>query len=89
MEEKKQMSLEEKIKIMDDLIADEQEALDGYHKAIDKLKSCTNSQALDELGRIYREETNHIAVLEKIKKSMEKGVLGDFEADRLYGYPIY
>lgn len=58
------------IKIIDDLIADEQEAIEQYNEAINEFKD--SSRIVSDLGMIYQEETRHIANLNALKKMIEE-----------------
>ena len=58
------------IKIIDDLIADEQEAIEQYNEAINEFKD--SSRIVSDLGMIYQEENRHIANLNALKKMIEE-----------------
>lgn len=89
MEKENKLELDDKIKIIDKLIADEQEAIDEYNKAIDKLKGNVCPRVLEDLGFIYNDEVHHIAKLEEIKKKMQNNSLGDTYADEVFGMERY
>lgn len=89
MEKENKLELDEKINIIDKLIADEQEAIDEYNKAIDKLKGNVCPRVLEDLGFIYNDEVHHIAKLEEIKKKMQNQSLGDTYADEVFGMERY
>ena len=64
------MTKEKMIKIIDALIADEQEAIEQYNKAINDFKD--SSRLVSDLGMIYQEETRHISNLNALKKMIEE-----------------
>lgn len=57
------------------LIADEEEAIDGYNKAIEILKDKMTNEQFDEIYRtlnhIIDEEKEHIEELNKLKQDVE------------------
>ena len=53
--------------IVDALIADEKEAIDGYQKAIDDPK--TNKKRIPMYNKIIDQEKQHIAMLEASKEN--------------------
>lgn len=83
--EEKKLETEDKIALIDDLIKDEQEAIDEYNKAIEKIKGNCAPYVLETLGRIYQEEVSHISTLESIKKKIQNYGLGDTYADEVFG----
>lgn len=64
------MTKEKMIKVIDALIADEQEAIEQYNKAINDFKD--SSRLVSDLGMIYQEETRHISNLNALKKMIEE-----------------
>ena len=82
--ENEKMTMEDKIKIIDDLIEDEQEAIDQYNKAVDKLKGNICPKVLEMLGSIYQDEVRHIAMLENVKEQIKNYGLGNTYADEAF-----
>lgn len=80
------MTKEKMIKIIDDLIADELEAIEKYNAAIEKLND--SPRIVEELGVIYQEETRHIRMLNQIKSAIEGHDRIVMEASRLYGFEM-
>lgn len=77
------MTKEKMIKIIDDLIKDEMEAIEKYNSAIEKMND--SSRIVSELGVIYQEETRHIRMLNDLKTCIENHDKVAMEASRLYG----
>ena len=77
------MTKEKMIKLIDDLIKDELEAIEKYNDAIDKLSD--SARIVSELGVIYQEETRHIRMLNELKSCIENHDRIAMEASRLYG----
>lgn len=77
------MTKEKMIKIIDDLIKDELEAIEKYNDAIDKLSD--SPRIVEDLGIIYQEETRHIRMLNQMKSAIENHDRVAMEASRLYG----
>lgn len=84
--EEKKLGVEEVIDIIDNLIKDEQEAIDEYNKAIEKLKGFCHPCELEELGHIYQEEVRHISSLETMKKKIQNYGLGDPYVNEAFGF---
>lgn len=63
------MTKEKMLKNIDELIEDEKEAIEQYHKAIQKMSD--SPRIVSILGRIYEEETRHITELNELRKCIE------------------
>ena len=88
--EKEKMSMEDKVKVIDDLIEARKDLYDKYMKAIDKLgeevPSCILSDLTHEAAYFLNED------LKRIKKQILEQSLGDEYADLAFGVaesPIY
>ncbi len=78
------MTKEQILNIIDDLIKDEIEAIDGYHKAIDKMSD--SPRAVSLFGRIYDEETRHITDLQELRQAVEnhEDFMAEIERNKLF-----
>ncbi len=78
------MTKQQILNIIDDLIKDEIEAIDGYHKAIDKMSD--SPRAVSLFGHIYDEETHHITELQELRKAVEnhEEVMAELERNKLF-----
>ena len=63
------MTKDKALKIIKNLIDDEKEALENYHKAI--MEFSDSSRLIDELKVIYDEESEHLSRLDRITKDIE------------------
>lgn len=78
------MTKQQILDIIDDLIKDEIEAIDGYHKAIDKMSD--SPRAVSLFGHIYDEETRHITDLQELRKAVEnhEEFMAEIERNKLF-----
>lgn len=78
------MTKQQILNIIDDLIKDELEAIDGYHKAIDKMSD--SPRAVSLFGHIYDEETRHITDLQELRKAVEnhEEFMAEIERNKLF-----
>ena len=79
------MKKQEMLDYIDKLIEDEIEAIDGYHKGIEKMQD--SSRVVDLFGRIYNDETRHLTDLQDLKKAVEQHeeVMESIEMQRMFG----
>lgn len=74
---------EKAVKIIEKLIADEVEAIEGYHEAIEELKKgCP--RYIEAFARIYSEEVRHMSELEMMLKDIKVEVEED-DPMRVFG----
>lgn len=85
------------IEVIDKLIADEQEAIDGYHDAITQFKDFDKcNDIISGLSEIYNEEVRHISYLNDMKKRInmkeqfsEFSQVYDISSDSIISIPPY
>lgn len=76
------MKKEEMIKIIDKLIDDEKEAIEGYQSAISK---CVDSSHIVEMfSRLSAEEARHLADLEVLKERVKNYDSNAMKAAKLF-----
>lgn len=85
MEEKKKMTKEEQIKIIDDLIESQKKIQEQYNKAIKELDDSVCPRILEDLGYGYNNCIQKIADLERMKDSITNRGLGNDYANRAFG----
>ena len=78
------MTKQQILDLIDDLIKDEIEAMNGYHKAIDKMQDSPRAFAL--FGRIYDEEVRHTADLKDLRTAVEnhEDFMAEVERNKLF-----
>lgn len=85
----KEIDLEERIKILSELIDAEKKLSDSYNDAIQKLSSNLRPDMLEDLGFIYENKVRNLARLQAIKARLENRGLGDPYADEAFGILRY
>ncbi len=85
MEEKKKMTKEDQIKIIDDLIDGQKKIQDKYNKAINDLGDSVCPVILENLGYHISECVRRIADLERAKDSILNQGLGNEYAENAFG----
>ena len=78
------MTKQQILDLIDDLIKDEIEAVDGYHKAIEKMSD--SPRAVSLFGQIYNDETRHITDLQSLKQAVEnhEDSMAEIEHNKLF-----
>lgn len=79
------MKKQEMLDYLDKLIEDEIEAIDGYHKGIEKMQD--SPRIVDMFGSIYNDETRHLTQLQDLKKAVERHeeVMQSIEMQKMFG----
>lgn len=79
------MKKQEMLDYLDKLIEDEIEAIDGYHKGIEKMQD--SPRIVDLFGGIYNDETRHLTQLQDLKKAVERHeeVMQSIEMQKMFG----
>lgn len=85
MEEKKKMTKEEQIKIIDDLIDDQKKVQENINKAIKDLGDGVCPRILEDLGYQYSNVVRSISELEKMKDAILNQGLGNEYAEAAFG----
>jgi len=85
MEEKKKMTKEEQIKVIDDLIEGQKKLQDSYGKAIKDLDDSVCPSILEDLGYQMGECVRRIADLERMKDKILNQGLGNEYAEQAFG----
>ena len=85
MEEKKKMSKEEQIKIIDDLIDSHKKMQEEYNKSIKEFGDSVCPGVLEDLGYQMSECVRRIADLERIKDRILNQGLGNEYAETAFG----
>lgn len=85
MEEKKKMTKEDQIKIIDDLIDGQKKIQESYNKAIKDLDDSICPVILENLGYHLSECVRRIAELERAKDSILNQGLGNEYAEAAFG----
>ena len=85
MEEKKKLSKEEQIKIIDDLIESNKKYQDGLNKAIKDLGDSVVPSVLEDLGYQLSNVIRNIAELERMKDRITNQGLGNEYAEKAFG----
>ncbi len=85
MEEKKKMSKEDQIKIIDDLIEGTKKLQDTYNKAIKDLGDSVCPSVIEDLGYQMSDVIRKIAELERAKDRILNQGLGNEYAEQAFG----
>lgn len=85
MEEKKKMTKEEQVKLIDDNIEEAKKLQEGINKAVKELDDSVCPRILEELGFQYSNIVRMISELEKMKDSILNQGLGNEYAERAFG----
>ena len=85
MEEKKKMTKEEQIKIIDNLIEDTKKLQESYNKAVKELGDSVCPSVLEDLGYQMSDIIRKIADLERAKDRVLNQGLGNEYAETAFG----
>ena len=80
------MTKEKMLKLIDKLIADEEEAIKNYNKAILDLQESPG--VTRDLGIIYEDETRHLSQLNELKLRVENYDVEKEKAKKLFNHSM-